>query len=155
MPDQPEITFRAVLQSSGGTTTGFVVPDELVARLGSRRPKVEVTVRGHTWRTSIASMGGRFLLGVSAEQRAAAGVGAGDELDVVARLDTAERTVTVPPDLQSALDAQPDALAFFAGLPYSQQRWFVEGVEGAKQPETRARRVAAAVERLASGRGQR
>ena len=92
----PGMDFTAELEATGGTTTGFVVPVDVVEALGGgRRPKVAVTVNGHTWRTSIASMGGRFLLGVSAAVREAAGVAAGQTHTVSVELDTAPRTVEV------------------------------------------------------------
>ncbi|MDQ1446302.1 MAG: hypothetical protein QOI20_2766 [Acidimicrobiaceae bacterium] len=150
------VTFRAVLQSNGKTATGIQVPDEVVAALAAgKRPAVQVTIGGHTYRSTVATMGGVFMIGVSADNRAKARVAAGDEVDVELALDSAPRTVTVPPDFGDALDAAPQARRFFEGLSYSQQRWFVDGIESAKKPETRARRVAQAVDRLADGRGQR
>ena len=86
-------------------------------------------------------MGGRYLVGVSAERRAAAGVRAGDLLDVELALDTAARDVEVPDDLAAALAAEPDATAFWDGLSYSNKSWHVLQVTGAKKPETRAARV--------------
>ena len=152
----PRVCFRGTLEQHGRTATGFVVPDEVVAQLGtSRRPAVRVTVNGHTYRSSVASMGGRFLLGVSAEQRGLAGVAAGDEVDVDLELDTQPREVEVPEDLRTALEADEQARQFFKGLSYSQQRWFVDGVEQAKKPETPQRRVVAAIERMREGRAQR
>lgn len=152
----PHAAFRARLERGGKTATGLVVPPEVVARLGtSKRPAVRVTIRGHTYRSSIVSMGGRFMLPVSAEQRSSAGVEAGDEVDVDVELDTQPRQVEVPADFAAALGDHPSARAFFDGLSYSQQRWFVSGIESAKKPETRQRRVDAAVARLREGRGQR
>ncbi|MEO7447001.1 MAG: DUF1905 domain-containing protein, partial [Humibacillus sp.] len=88
--------FTTELVAMGGTTTGFVVPEEVVASLGAgRRPKVAATVGGHTWRTSIASIGGRFLLGASAAVRADAGLTAGETYLVTVELDTAPRTIEV------------------------------------------------------------
>ena len=92
---------------------------------------------------------------MSAENRQAAGVAAGDEIDVELELDTAPREVTVPDDFAAALATEPDAQRFFDGLSYSQQRWFVLGIEDAKTAETRQRRVTTAVARLREGRGQR
>jgi uncharacterized protein YdeI (YjbR/CyaY-like superfamily) len=115
---------------------------------------VRATVAGHTYRSSVASMGGRFLLGVSAEVRRAANVAAGDEVDVALELDEEIREVVVPDDFAEALAAVPAARAFFDGLSYSQRRWFVLGIEEAKKPETRVRRIDKAVARLAEGRGQ-
>jgi hypothetical protein len=143
--------FRAELQRTGGNTTGFQVPQEIVDGLGGGgRPKVVVTLNGHTWRSSIAKMGGSYWLGVSAENRAAAGVEGGQVLDVSVELDTAERTVTVPGDLAAALEREPAAKASWDGLSFSHQRRHVEHIDGAKTAETRARRVAKAVEMLAA-----
>jgi hypothetical protein len=148
--------FRAEIETNGKTATGMEVPPAIVDALGAgKKPKVQVTLAGYTYRSSIASMGGRFLIPVSADVRDQAGVAAGDTVDVELELDTAPREVTVPADFARALAATPAAQAFFGGLSYSQQRWFVEGIESAKKPETRARRVTAAIERLGQGRGQR
>jgi hypothetical protein len=147
--------FRAELQRTGGTTTGFEVPQAVVDGLvGGGRPKVVATVNGYTWRSSIAKMGGSYWLGVSAQNRAGAGVEGGQVLDVTVELDTAERTVTVPEDLAVALDREPAAKASWDGLPFSHQRRHVEHIEGAKTAETRARRVTKAVEMLAAGRAR-
>lgn len=141
--------LAAQLVATGGTTTGIRVPDEAVAELGGgRRPKVVVTVNGHVWRGSIARMAGEFWLGVSAENRTAAGIAAGDTLEVDVQLDAAPRTVEVPNDLAAALAAAPAAKAAFDALSYSHQRQHVLAIEDAKTPETRARRVAAAIAKL-------
>jgi hypothetical protein len=141
--------FRAELERVGTNTTGFEVPAAIVEGLGGGgRPKVVVTVNGFEFRSSIARMGGRYMLGVSAERRSAAGIDGGQVLDVTVVLDTAERTVTVPGDLAAALDANPAAKAAFHKLSYSHRSRHVLAIEGAKTPETRARRVAAAVEKL-------
>ena len=91
-------------------------------------------------------------MGVSAENRAGAGVAAGDEVEVEIQLDTEPREITVPPDLAEALEADAQARQFFDGLSYSQKRWYVEPIDQAKKPETRERRVAKAVEMLKAGR---
>ena len=148
--------FTATLEQARKTATGFVVPDEVVEGLGAgRRPKVTVTVGGHSYPSSIASMGGRYMLPVSAANREASGLRAGDEVEVEVVLDEGPRELVVPDDLAAALAAEPAARAFFDGLSYSERRWFTLQVEGAKKAETRRRRVAALTERLASGRGAR
>ncbi|GAA0577241.1 YdeI/OmpD-associated family protein [Actinomadura livida] len=145
--------FRATLELGKKTATGMEVPAEVVEELGQgRRPAVKVTVNGHTYRSTIATMGGRFLLPLSAENREAAGVRAGDEIDVDVEFDSEPRTVTVPDDLAEALAGDEEAKRFFGGLSYSKQRWFVLSVEGAKKPETRRRRVEQAVAKLREGR---
>ncbi|QKE84324.1 YdeI/OmpD-associated family protein [Arthrobacter sp. NEB 688] len=141
--------FTTELEATGGTTTGFVVPDEVVEALGGgRRPKVAASVAGHTWRTSIAAMGGRFLLGASAAVREAAGIAAGETHTVTVVLDDAPRTVEVPEDLAAALAADADAARAWEALTYSAQRRHAEAVLAAKKPETRARRVESVVASL-------
>lgn len=141
--------FRARLELNGKTATGVEVPAEIVAGLGStKRPAVSVTINGYGYRSTIATMGGRFMLPVSAEVRAGAGAAAGDELDVDVELDTAPREVTVPPDLAAALAAAPVAQAAFDALSYSHKRAHVLAIEGAKADATRARRIEKAVATL-------
>jgi hypothetical protein len=145
--------FRATIELAGKTATGFQVPDDVVTALGAgRRPPVRVTIGGHTYRSTVASMGGRFMVGVSAQNRTAAAVAAGDEVDVDLELDTEPREVDVPEDLAAALDGEPEARRFFDGLSYSRKQWFVLRIEQAKKAETRSRRLDEAVTMLREGR---
>jgi hypothetical protein len=147
--------FRATIQSSGKTAAGFQVPDEVVAGLGAgKRPPVRVTIGEHTYRSTVAVMGGVFMVGVSAENRASAGVAAGDEVDIDIELDTDPREVTLPSDFAAALDRDPKARPFFDGLSYSLKRWHVLSIEGAKSAETRQRRIAKSVGMLREGRAR-
>jgi hypothetical protein len=140
------LSFRAELESSGKTTNGFEVPESVVEELGGGgHPKVAVTVNSYTYRSSIARMGGRYLVGVSAERRAAAGLQAGDVVDVEVELDTAPREAELPADLAAALDAEPVAKAFWETLSHSKQQWHVLQVTGAKKAETRAGGISNAV----------
>ncbi|WP_181781364.1 YdeI/OmpD-associated family protein [Pseudonocardia pini] len=134
--------FTTTVESAGKTATGIEVPTEVVAALGSgRRPAVVVTLGGHTYRSTVAVMGGRFLLPLSAENRQAAGLAAGDEVEVEIAPDTAPRTVEVPADLAAALDAE-GLRELFDGLAPSRRKEHVRTVESAKAEATRARRVA-------------
>jgi hypothetical protein len=145
--------FHTTILQGDKTATGIRVPDEVVAALGSgKRPAVSVTINGFTYRSTIAVMGGAFMVGVSAENRAGAGVAGGDEVDVDIELDTAPREVTVPDDFAAALDAEPTARRTFDGLSYSNKSWHVLQVTGAKTDETRQRRIAKSVEALRDGR---
>ena len=147
--------FRTTIQQSGKTATGIQVPDEVVEALGSgRRPAVKVTINGYTYRNTVAVMGGVYMIGVSAEHRAGAGVAGGDEVDVDVELDTAPREVTVPADFAAALDAEPNARRTFDGLSYSNKSWHVLQVTGAKTDETRQRRIAKSVDLLKQGRAR-
>lgn len=145
--------FRAKLLLAGKTATGFEVPASAVESLGAgKKPPVRVTINGYTYRNTIAVMGGVYMLGVSAENRAAAKVAAGDTLDVTLELDTAPREVTVPPDFAAALKRDPTAKKFFDSLSYSNRRRHVDLIEGAKTGETRERRISKAVEQLHQGK---
>jgi hypothetical protein len=147
--------LTAELQATGGNTTGFRVPDEFVAELGGGgRPKIVAAVNGYRWRTSIARMGGEYWLGVSAANRAGAGVTAGEVLEVEVTLDTAAREVEVPEDLARALAADPAAKAFWDGLSFSNKRYHVEQITGAKTDATRERRVAKSIRLLGSGKAR-
>ena len=144
--------FQAVIQSSGKTAAGIQVPAAVVAALGpSRKPAVRVTINGFTYRSTVATMGGVFMVGVSNENRALAGVAAGDTVDVDMELDTEPRVVTVPPDLQAAIDADADAQRNFEGLSYSRKLWYVLQVTDARTDETRQRRIAKSVASLHDG----
>jgi hypothetical protein len=141
--------LRTVIKSAGKTAAGIVVPDEFVEALGgNQRPKVKVTVAGYTYRSSIARMGGVFMLSVTNETRERAGIAAGQTHDFDIELDTEPREVAVPADLQAALDAEPAARERFEKLSYTAKRVLVEPVTGAKSPETRARRIERALAQL-------
>jgi hypothetical protein len=145
--------FRATLQLRGKTATGFEVPPDVVEALGpGKRPPVQVRIGDYTWRSTIAPYGGAFLLGVSAANRAGAGIEAGDEVDVEVELDTAPREVEVPAELAAALAGDAEASAFFEKLSYSHKRAYTAWISDAKKAETKQNRVAKAVEMLRAGK---
>jgi hypothetical protein len=133
-----------------GNNTGIEVPADVLEALGGgRRPPVVVTVNGYSYRSTVAPMGGKYLLPFSAERRSESGISGGDAIDVELDLDSAPRVVEVPEDLRTALDGSPDAAAAWAKLSYSRQKADVTSVSGAKAADTRARRIAAVVAKLA------
>lgn len=144
--------FTTTLEQSGKTATGFRVPPDVVEALGKgKRPPVVVTLNGYAYRNTVAVFGDVYMIGVSAEHRAASGVKAGDVLDVDLALDTAPRVVDVPPDFSAALDAEPDARRTFDALSYSNQSWHVLSIGGAKTDETRQRRIEKSIAALREG----
>jgi Bacteriocin-protection, YdeI or OmpD-Associated/Domain of unknown function (DUF1905) len=148
--------LRTTLALHGATATGIEVPEDVVTRLdGGKRPKVTVTIGAYTYRTTIGFMGGRYLIPVSAENRKAAGLSAGDEIDVELALDSAPREVEVPDDLATAIAAVPAAQELFDQLTFSQRKEWVRWVTEAKKPETRQTRVTKTVEALTEGRRTR
>jgi len=144
--------FRTTILQSGKTAAGIEVPAKVVAALGSKRPPVRATINGFTYRTSVASMGGKFMLGVPPEFREGAGVAAGDTVDVDLELDTEPREVAIPPDFAAALARNADAKRSLAELTYSNQRRLVSAIEAIKSPETRQRRIEKTIDQLKEGR---
>ncbi len=141
--------FRAIIQLSGKTATGIRVPAEVVEGLGQgRRPPVSVTIGGYTYRSTVAVMAGQFMLPLSAENRSAAGVAAGDEVEVEVELDTRSREVSVPADFAEALSADAVARQAFDKLSNSHKQRWILSITSAKAEETRQRRISKAIEGL-------
>lgn len=147
-----ELTLTGELVARG-PAAAFVLDDEQVATVGegAKRFPVIATVNGYTWRTSVARMGGEFLVGLNTEVRQGAGVGAGDSVTLKLALDTAPRTVEVPPALAAALEGDPEAKAKFDGLAFTHRKEFARWIEEAKREETRGRRVSQALEMIRTG----
>jgi hypothetical protein len=135
------MTFDTIVLQTGNNT-GIVVPDEIVASLGAaKKPKVIVTLARHSYRSSIGNMGGRFLIPLSAANRAAAGVTGGVAVTVGLELDEAPRTVDLPAELAAVLAERPEIEAAFLALSYSNQLRHALSVADAKTAETRSRRI--------------
>jgi hypothetical protein len=138
-----------IVQAEGKNATGIPVPGEAVAALGTqKRPKVIVSLNGYAYRSTVAAYGDVFMLPLSAEHRAAAGVKAGDQVEVTIELDREPRTVDVPDDLAAALAEQPGATTAFDALSYTMRKEYVRQVESAKTQETRQRRIAGIMAKL-------
>ena len=132
-----------------GNNTGIEVPPQVIEALGAgRKPAVQVTVNGYTYRSTVAVMGGRYMISFSSDKRAATGIEGGDPITVDLEVDTAPRTVEVPDDLAAALAAAPGAREAFDALAPSARKAHVTNVESAKAAETRERRIAAIVAKL-------
>jgi hypothetical protein len=146
------VKFKARILLSGETATGIEVPEQVVARLGGgKRPAVNANINGYAYRTTVAPMGGAFMLPISAEHRAGAGVAAGDDVRVTLTLDTEERILSIPADFQRALASDASALGFFEGLSYSRKQRCTLPIDQAKTPETRQRRIDKALTDLRNG----
>jgi hypothetical protein len=147
MSKVPSVVFKGLVQRRG--SPAFIeLPFDPKEVFGKMRAPVKVTLNGFSFRTTIAAMGGPPCIGIRTSYREAAGLEGGERIDVRVDLDTEERVVTPPADLVRALKAAPPAWARWRELSFTHQREHAEAVEGAKKPETRARRVAAAVAML-------
>jgi len=144
--------FRTKILQSGKTATGIEVPPTVVAGLGSnKRPAVKVFIKGYMYRSTIATMDGKFMVGVSAKVREEAGVTGGDTVDVDIELDTEKREVAVPLDLAKALKRDASARKAFDGLSNSRKQRLTLPIENAKTDATRQRNVEKALKILRDG----
>ena len=145
--------FKSTLfQAEGMNATGVVVPNAVVASFGvGKRAPVNITIKGHAWRSTVAVMGGKFMVGVPKQHREAAGVVAGEKIEVLLELDDAPRTVEVPKDFAAALKTAK-ARAVFDKLAYTHRKEHVRAILEAKAPSTRARRIEKSVERVLAGK---
>ena len=146
------VSFTTTLWAAGGSNVGIVVPEDIVLGFGrGKRVPVVVTIDGdYSYRNSIASMGGRFLISFNAETRAATGKSAGDEIEVTLDVDDEPRTVDIPAELAAALAADPAAAQVWSTLSNSKQRAHAQSVADAKSENTRTRRVQNIMEALRS-----
>ena len=141
--------FQAVLETDDGSSAYIKIPFDVKAVFGAARPPVRVALNGYEFKSTLAPYGGVHYLGVNQKVRAAAGMKIGDRVEVTVAADSAPRTIKPPVDLAQALQANPAAQARWESLSYSHRKEHVRAIEEAKRPETRARRIANAIEQLA------
>ncbi len=142
------LQITTVLEPQGPATALELSDAQVSALGGGKRAPVRVTIGAATVRLRLGVMGGRNLIGLSQAARRELGVAIGDTVTATIELDEADREVAVPDDLQAALEARPGAVAALAALSPSRRKELVRGVVEAKRPETRVKRVAAAVDQL-------
>jgi uncharacterized protein DUF1905/bacteriocin resistance YdeI/OmpD-like protein len=145
-------TFKGVLTSTprGGGGTLVPVPKQVAAQMGLKgMPKVQAVIAGQPYRGSLMPMGdGTYCLGVLKSIQEAAGVEQGDTVTVELELDTTPRLVEMPPDLAKAIGRDKKAMATWDKLSFTNKKEMARSLEEAKKPETRQRRLEAALERL-------
>ena len=115
---------------------------------GKVRAPVKVTLNGYTYRSTIAAMGGPPCIPLRKSNGEAAGLQRGETVTIRLDLDTDKREIKPPPDFLRALRAIPGGASRWRALSYTHQREHVEAIEDAKKPETRDRRIAAAIKMI-------
>src|SRR3954454_10983684 len=145
--------FRTTIRQSDGTATGIEIPTEIIAALNAgRKPPVRMTVNGYEYRSTVATVDGRSMVGFSAAHRAASGIAGGDDIEVDIEVDAEPRVVEVPDDFAAALDAEPRARDTFERLSNSLKGYHVTQVTDAKTDETRQRRIEKSIATLREGK---
>jgi Bacteriocin-protection, YdeI or OmpD-Associated/Domain of unknown function (DUF1905) len=141
MPETKKLSFSTTILQIGNNT-GINVPEDIVEKLGAgKKPPVNITVNDFTYRNTIAVMGGKFMIGISADIRSKTGIKGGDKVTVQLELDTQPREVVLPSDLKEALAKNTKAKKFFDGLSYSNKRRYVLPIDDAKTPATRQKEL--------------
>lgn len=152
-----EIRFTTKLEAMGpkGAWVFLYFPKEADAQLGTKaRVPVVGTLNGFPFRSSAFPTGdGTHQIAVNKAMQAGARARPGDSVEVALRVDTAQRTVKIPSDLKEALAKSKTARAGFDKMAWSHRKAYVDWIEEAKQPETRSRRIAETVKRVAAGQG--
>jgi hypothetical protein len=142
-------TFKTTI-TRDGSMCFIPVPFDPRPVFGKIRAPVKITLNGYSYRSTIASMGNGPCVPLRRSNREAAGLQGNETLSVTLELDTEKREIKPPPDFVKALKAAPPGWDRWRELSYSHKREHVEAIEGAKRPETRARRIEASVEMIAS-----
>lgn len=144
-----KVKFKTVLLTAGKTATGIEIPAERIEKLGAgKKPPVKVTINGFTYKSTVAVMGGKFMVGVSAENREGAKVKGGDKIEVTLELDKEPRVLEVPEVFRKALSKHAAAKKKFESLSYSKQQQLVLPVKNAKTKETADRNIKKAIDAL-------
>lgn len=134
--------FTSSVWANKDGNTGIVVPNHVIEELGGgNHPKVEVTLNGFTYRSSIAKMGDQFLIPVSKARRAEGKLEVDIPYEIEIKLDTAPRTVDVPGELTAHFETDTNARAKWDAMSYSNQLRLVIPINNAKKPETRQRNI--------------
>ena len=145
--------FETTILTAGKTATGICIPDDIIEKLNAgKKPPVKVTINSFTYQSTVAVMSGKYMVGVSADVRAAAGVKGGDKLIVEIVIDTEAREVSIPPDFKKVLGKNAKAKKFFESLSYSRQKNYVTIIEQARTVETRQRRIEKSLADLIAGK---
>ncbi len=134
--------FKTTILTAGKTATGICIPDQIIESFNAgKKPAVKITLNGYTYRSTVAAMNGKYMVGVSADVRAASGVKGGDTLTIEIELDSEERKVDLPDDFKKSLDKNLNAKKFFQTLTYSKQKNHVTLIEQARTEATRQKRI--------------
>jgi len=152
MPEK-KLRFKIkLIGQEGSSATGFYAPFDVPETFGTRaRVPVRGTINGYPFRSSLSPMGGGHCMAVNQSMRDGAGVKAGDEVEIILERDTEERSVEAPPLLKKELAKNKKAREKWDGLAYTVKKEMAISITGAKQEETKKRRLAKVMQILTTG----
>lgn len=141
--------------AKSGTRTFIIVPFDPNQVWGvKQRHHITGTVNGYGVRGSLGSDGKHYFLPLGAAWRRGNGLDAGAKVDVVLYPE-GPQSESLSPDVAHALEAEPEAKAFFEALATFYRNNYIKWIESAKRPETRAARISEMVELLKAGKKQK
>jgi hypothetical protein len=137
----------------GSSVAALAAPFDVKQVFGTiARVPVRGTVNGFPFRSSLMPMGGCHYMAVNRTMREGAGCKAGDTVSVVMERDSAPRVVEIPAVLKQALAKSKTAQANWKKYSFSNQKEMALAITGAKQDETRARRLARIIDIIKTGK---
>lgn len=146
--------FKTIISKSG-TRTFIPLPFNPNDIWGVKaRHHIRGSVNGHTVRGSLGSDGTQYFLPLGAAWRRDCGLVAGSKVDV-ALSPEGPQSESLSPDVAAALDAEPQAKAFFESLATFYRNTYIKWIESAKRPETRTARIKEMLELLKTGKKQK
>ena len=144
--------FRAIIENAGSGGAYVTIPFDVEKAFGKKRVKVKAIIDGEPYRGSLVRMGTPdHMLLVLKDIREKIGKTFGDEISIELKEDLEPRKVEIPPDLQQALDANPNEGAYFNSLAYSHRKEYVWWINEAKRDQTRQERIRRTIEMLKQG----
>lgn len=150
-----KIQFHAVIEDAGAGGAYVVIPFDVEKMFGKKRVKIKANIEGEPYRGTLVRMGSpHHMLLVLKEIREKIGKSFGDEIFLELEEDLDVRSVEMPPDLQQAFQAAPQAQAFFNRLSFTHQKEYVQWITDAKRSETRLDRVRRTIELLIQGKSE-
>jgi hypothetical protein len=147
--------FRATAEGRPRGGLAIAIPFEPAGAWGERdQYHVHGTVGGQPFRGPLAESDGRWSLQLGPAWCRAPGFKTGDEVEV-AMGPEGSQTTTMGADVAAAFAAEPAAARFYDSLPSFYRNNYARWIEGAKRPETRAKRIGELVELARQGKRER
>jgi hypothetical protein len=141
--------------SQSGSRTFIAIPFKPNDVWGvKQRHYITGTVNGCKVRGSLGSDGTTDFLPLGAAWRRDNGLAVGDSVDVVLYPE-GPQTERLSPDIAAALEAEPEARAFFDGIATFYRKNYIRSIESAKRPETRSSRINEMISLLKAGKKQK
>jgi uncharacterized protein DUF1905/bacteriocin resistance YdeI/OmpD-like protein len=148
-----KLRFRARIEGKeAGVVAAITPPVDVIEWFGTRaRVPVRGTINGFPFRSSLMPCGNARMMPVNKTLCLGAGVKPGDIVDVVMERDEEERTVEAPPELKKELAKSKSARARWNELAFTHKEEMAISISGAKQEETKKRRLAKVMQVLKAG----